>query len=80
MPIATWATARVTTSASLELTAGICPGLGQKIVGGDINRGAEGVEVGVQRGLRVSGADSTADFGPSAQIPFATALSVESII
>jgi hypothetical protein len=53
---------------------------GQEIVGGDINRGAEGVEVGVHRGLRVDGAIATADFGPSARGPFSTARSVESII
>ena len=53
---------------------------GQEIVGGDINRGAEGVEAGVPRGLRVDGAYDTADFGPSARGPCSTARSVESIV
>ena len=63
-----------------DLTARVGARLGQKVVGGDINRGAEGVEVGVHRGLRVDGAIATVDFGPSARSPFTTARSVESII
>ena len=61
-------------------SAGVSGPGGQEIVGGDINRGAEGVEVGVHRGPRVDGAFATADFGPSARGPFSTALSVESVI
>jgi hypothetical protein len=64
----------------VELAPGVGRGLRQEIVGGDTNRGAEGVEVGVHRDLRVSGARVTADFGPSARGPFSTARSVESII
>jgi hypothetical protein len=60
--------------------AGVGRGAGQEIVGGDMNRGAEAVEVGVHRGLRVDGARDTADLGPSAQAPCPTARSVESII
>ena len=80
MPIATCATARGDHLGVSELTARVCPGLGQKVVGGDMNRGAEGVEVGVHRGLRVDGASATVDFGPSARVPSTTARSVESII
>jgi hypothetical protein len=64
----------------VELAAGVGGPAGQEIVRGDINRGAEGVEVGVHRGLRVDGAIATADFGPSARGPFSTARSVASII
>ena len=64
----------------VDLSPGIGRPMRQEIVGGDINRGAEGVEVGVHRGLRVDGAIATADFGPSAPSPFTTARSVESII
>jgi len=64
----------------VELAPAVGRPAGQEIVGGDINRGAEGVEVGVHRGLRVSGVRDTADFGPSARGPFSTARSVESII
>ncbi len=64
----------------IELAPGIGRPGGQEIVGGDINRGAEGVGVGVHRGLRVDGACDTADFGPPARGPSSTARSVESII
>ncbi len=60
--------------------AGVGRSGGQEIAGGDIDRGAEGVEVGVHRGPRVDGACDTAGFGTSAQGPSSTAQSVESVI
>ena len=54
--------------------------LGQEIVGRAINGDAEGVEVGVHRGLSVDGCFSTADFGLSASNPLPTGIPVESII
>jgi hypothetical protein len=63
-----------------DLAPSVGRGAGQEIVGGDIGRGAGGVEVGVHRDLRVSGETLTADFGSSARGPFSTARSVESII
>jgi hypothetical protein len=60
--------------------AGVPGSLWQKIVGRAINDGAEGVEVGVHRGLLVDGVFGTADFGLSASNPFCTAIFVESII
>ena len=45
-----------------------------------INRDAEGVEVGVHRGLSVDGTRDTVDFDPSASNPGSTAMSVESLI
>lgn len=41
---------------------------------------AEGVEVGVHRGLSADGVFGTADVDPSAQNPVATEISVESIV
>jgi hypothetical protein len=64
----------------IEFPAGVRRPAGQEIVGGDINRGAEGVEVGVHRGLQVDGAIATVDFDPSASNPGTTEISVESII
>ena len=53
----------------------------QKVIGCAINVGAESVEVGVHRGLRVDGVLDTADFGLSALSSFReAALPVESII
>ena len=63
-----------------DLTTRICRGARQEIVGCAINDRAESVEVGVHRGLLVDGVLDTADFGLSAQNPFATAIAVESII
>ena len=63
-----------------DAAAGVASPRGQEIVGGDINRGAEGVEVGVHRGLRVNGAIATVNFDPSALSPGSTAKSVESVI
>ena len=40
----------------------------------------KGVEVGAHRGLQVDGVLDTADFGPSAQNLFTTAIAVESVI
>jgi hypothetical protein len=62
-----------------------CPPAGvgslwQKIIGRAINDGAEGVEVGVHRGLRAGGVFGTVDFGLSASNPSCTAILVESII
>ena len=54
--------------------------LGQKVIRRAINNGAEGVEVGVHRGLRANGVLGTADFGLSASNPFCTVILVESII
>jgi hypothetical protein len=54
--------------------------LWQKVVGCAINDGAEGVEVGVHRGLLVDGVSDTADFGPSASHPFRSNMFVASII
>jgi hypothetical protein len=55
--------------------------LWQKVIGCAINVGAESVEVGVHRGLRVDGVSDTADFGLSALFSFGSmAISVESII
>ena len=63
---------------------GLAPGVGfllwQKIIGCAINDGAEGVEVGVHRGLQADGVSDTADFGLSASNPFCTVISVASII
>jgi hypothetical protein len=59
---------------------GVSPFLWQKVVGCAINMGAEGVEVGVHRGLLVDGVLDTADFGLSASHPFRAAIFVESII
>jgi hypothetical protein len=55
--------------------------LWQKVIGCAINVGAESVEVGVHRGLRVDGVSDTADFGLSALSSFPeVAVFVESII
>jgi hypothetical protein len=63
---------------------GLAPGVGfllwQKIIGCAINDGAEGVEVGVHRGLQADGVSDTADFGSSASNPFCTVIFVASII
>jgi len=61
-------------------SAGVGLSFWQKIIGCAINEGAEGVEVGVHRGLRAGGVSDTADFGPSASNPFCSAIFVESII
>jgi len=63
-----------------RLAPGVSLPLWQKIIGCAINKGAEGVEVGVHRGLLVDGVSDTADFGPSASNPFCTGIFVESII
>jgi hypothetical protein len=60
--------------------SGVSLSLWQKIIGGAINNGAEGVQVGVHRGLRVDGVLDTVDLGPSASNPFFSATFVESII
>ena len=60
--------------------AGIPAFLWQKVIGCAINDGAEGVEVGVHRGLLVDGVANTADFGPSASHPFRSNMFVASII
>jgi hypothetical protein len=54
--------------------------LWQKVIGRAINDSAEGVEIGVHRGLRAGGVLGTADFGLSALNPFCTVILVESII
>jgi hypothetical protein len=63
-----------------RVATGVSLPLWQKVIGCAINEGAEGVEVGVHRGLLVDGVSDTADFGPSASNPFCTAIFVESII
>ena len=80
MPMRTWATARVTISASVVSPPGVSLPLWQKIIGCAINDGAEGVEVGVHRGLRADGVLDTVGFGPSASNPFFSAMFVASII
>ena len=50
-----WATQRVTTSASVSSRRAFAAALWQEIIGCAINGGAEGVEVGVHRGLRADG-------------------------
>ena len=62
------------------LAPGVSFGLWQKIIGRAINDGAEGVEVGVHRGLLVDGVLDTVDFGLSASNPFCATIFVESII
>jgi hypothetical protein len=52
----------------------------QEIVSRALNGDAEGVEVGVHRGLLVDGVLNTADFDPSANNPSNTATTVESLI
>ena len=76
----TWATARVTISASVVSRRAFALALWQKIIGCAINDGAEGVEVGVHRGLQADGVSDTVDFGPSASNPFCTVMFVASII
>jgi hypothetical protein len=55
-------------------------GFWQKIIGCATNDGAEGVQVGVHRGLRADGVAITVDFGPSASHPFCSVMFVASII
>lgn len=62
------------------LPAGVRLSFWQQIIGCAINEGAEGVEVGVHRGLLVDGVIGTVDFGLSASNPFCSAIFVESII
>jgi hypothetical protein len=54
--------------------------LRQEIVRRAENGGEEQVEVGVHRGLQVSGVVDTADFGLSSKNPSKTASAVESVI
>jgi hypothetical protein len=63
-----------------DSAAGISRRLWQKIVSCAINDGAEGVEVGVHRGLQADGVAITVALGPSASNPFFRAMFVESII
>ncbi|MCL4368466.1 MAG: hypothetical protein M1337_04800 [Actinobacteria bacterium] len=61
--------------------SGVSRSLWQKIIGCAINDGAESVEIGVHRGLRVDGVLRTADFGLSVLFSLEdTAIAVESII
>ncbi len=75
-----WATHRVTSTGIGDQPARIGWAVGQKIISRAINRGAEGVEVGVHRGLSADGVFVTVDFDPSASNPGSTAISVESLI
>jgi hypothetical protein len=63
---------------------GLAPGvrfrLWQKLIGCAINDGAEGVQVGVHRGLQADGENDTVGFGPSASNPFFGVTFVASII
>jgi hypothetical protein len=59
---------------------GVWSPLWQKVIGRAINDGAEGVQVGVHRGLRADGVLDTVGFGPSASNPFFGAMFVASII
>jgi hypothetical protein len=61
-------------------TASVSPSLWQKIIRCAINDGAEGVEVGVHRGLRVDGVLDTVGFGSSASNPFLSVMFMASII
>jgi hypothetical protein len=60
--------------------AGVLPSVWQKIIGCAINDGAEGVEVGVHRGLLADGDGGTVRFGPSVSYPLLTDMFVASII
>jgi hypothetical protein len=60
--------------------AGVPPPLWQKVIGCAINNGAEGVQVGVHRGLQADDVLDTVGFGPSASNPFTSAMFVASII
>ena len=60
--------------------AGVGAGLWQQVVGCAINHGAESVEVGVHRGLRVDGVVNTVGFDLSALLSLAMPRFVESII
>jgi hypothetical protein len=72
---------RATSSQRVGRTpTGVAPLLWQKIICCAINEGAEGVEVGVHRGLLVDGVLGTVDFGSSASNPFCAVILVESII
>jgi hypothetical protein len=62
------------------LPSSVSASLWQKIIGRAINDGAEGVQVGVHRGLQADGVSSTVDFGPSASLPFCSVMFVASII
>jgi hypothetical protein len=61
-------------------SASVSPSLWQKIIRCAINDRAEGVQVGVHRGLRVDGVAITVGFGPSALNPFIGDMFVASII
>ncbi len=75
-----WAMHRVTSTGIGDQPARIGRAAGQKVISRAINRGAEGVEVGVHRGLSADGAFGTVDFDPSASNPGSTAVSVEPLI
>jgi hypothetical protein len=62
------------------LAPGVPLPLWQKIIGCAINERAEGVEVGVHRGLQADGENDTVGFGPSASNPFFGVTFVASII
>ncbi len=70
-----WAMHRETSTGIGDRSTRIGRAAGQKI-----HRDAEGVEVGVHRGLSADGVFGTVDFDPSASNPGSTAISVESII
>jgi hypothetical protein len=59
---------------------GVSLSLWQKIIGCAINVRAEGVQVGVHRGLQADDVLDTVGFGPSASNPFIRTLFVASII
>jgi hypothetical protein len=71
---------RVVVSASVIPTAAVSAPLGQEIVGRATDRSAEGVEVGVQRGLRVDGRLGTLDSGLPARNPSIRGSPVESLV
>ncbi len=75
-----WATHRVTSTGIGDQPARIGRAAGQKVISRAINCDAEGVEVGVHRGLSADGVFGTVDFDPSASNPGSTAISVESLI
>ncbi len=63
-----------------QATSCVATGSRREIIGCAINGNAMSAALGVHRGLLVDGVLGTADFGLSAQNPFATAIAVESII
>ncbi len=75
-----WAMHRETSTGIGDRSTRIGRAAGKKVISRAIDRDAEGVEVGVHRGLSAGGVFNTVDFDPSASNPGSTAISVESLI